>query len=71
MHTELIKCWIDRWLSLIRGGVLHIHEISQLPLMLWRIVELEVGRLRDAREGEGTELLVGEKVVHAYYALVF
>ena len=43
--------------------VLHIHDISQLPLMLWRIAELKLG-LRAPRLGEGAQS-VGEKVVHA------
>ena len=46
--------------------VLHIHDISQLPLMLWSIVELKLG-LRAPRLGEGAQS-VGENVVHALFS---
>jgi hypothetical protein len=42
---------------------LHIHDISQLPFMLWSIVELKLGQ-RAPRLREGAHS-VGEKVVHA------
>ena len=43
--------------------MLHIHEFSELPLMLWRIGELKLG-LRVPWGGEGAQS-VFEKVVHA------
>ena len=46
--------------------MLCIHNLSQLALLLRRIVELKEVLLRIPRVGEGAELLpVGEKIVHA------
>lgn len=47
--------------------MLHIHDISQLPLMLWGIVELKLGLRVPSRVGEGAQS-VGENVVHALFS---